>query len=85
MPEESHPLVQLAGSERAPLAAAAPAGELDSYERAELTLVLRRRAELPDAILESHTVLTRRGAGRAVRGRSGRCGPGPADADRPGA
>ncbi len=59
MPEESHPLVQLAGSERAPLAGAAPAGELDSYERAELTLVLRRRAELPDAILESHTVLTR--------------------------
>ncbi len=26
MPEESHPLVRLAGSERAPLAAAAPAG-----------------------------------------------------------
>ena len=51
MPEESHPLVQLAGSERSPLAGAAPAGgELDGYERAELTLVLRRRAELPDAM-----------------------------------
>ena len=31
MPEESHPLVELAGSERAPLAAATPA-ELDTSE-----------------------------------------------------
>jgi len=46
MPEQSHPLVLLAGSERAPLAAATPAGRLDTSERAELTLVLRRRAEL---------------------------------------
>jgi kumamolisin len=59
MPEESHPPVQLAGSERAPLAGAAPAGQLDTYQRAELTLVLRRRAELPDAILGGPTFLTR--------------------------
>ena len=58
MPEESHPLVLLAGSERAPLAAATPAGPLDTSERAELTLVLRRRAELPAAIVEGPTVLT---------------------------
>src|SRR6266700_8081192 len=47
MPDESHQLVQLPGSERAPLTGAAPAGQLDSSERAEVTLVLRRRAELP--------------------------------------
>ena len=47
MPEQSHPLVQLAGSERARLADATPAGELDTSERAELTLVLRRRAKMP--------------------------------------
>ena len=58
MPEESHPLVELAGSERAPLAAATPAGQLDTSERAELTLVLRRRAELPAGIVEGPTVLT---------------------------
>jgi len=46
MPEQSHPLVQLAGSERGPLAGATPAGQLDTSERAELTLVLRRRAEI---------------------------------------
>src|SRR5208282_1785859 len=44
MPDES--LVRLAGSERAPLASATPAGPLDPAERAELTLVLRRRAPL---------------------------------------
>jgi kumamolisin len=58
MPEESHPLVELAGSERTPLAAATPAGQLDTSERAELTLVLRRRAELPAGIVEGPTVLT---------------------------
>jgi kumamolisin len=58
MPEESHPLVQLPGSERAPLAAATPAGPLDTSERAELTLVVRRRAELPAGIVEGPTVLT---------------------------
>ena len=58
MPEASEPLVQLAGSERAPLPGVAPAGRLDTSERAELTLVLRRRAEIPADIVEGPTVLT---------------------------
>jgi kumamolisin len=40
-------LVQLPGSERAPLGNVTPTGQLNLSERAELTLVLRRRAELP--------------------------------------
>ena len=56
MSDES--LIRLAGSERAPLANATPAGELDPSERAELTLVLRRRAELPDDVIAGPTVLT---------------------------
>src|SRR5580692_4653913 len=56
MSDES--LVRLAGSERAPLANATPTGELDLSERAELTLVLRRRAELPAAVIAGPTVLT---------------------------
>jgi kumamolisin len=58
MPEASDPLVQLAGSERAPLPGVTPAGPLDTSERAELTLVLRRRAEIPAGIVEGPTVLT---------------------------
>lgn len=58
MPDEPHPLVQLPGSERAPLADATPAGELDTSERAEVTLMLRRRAEIPADIVEGPTVLT---------------------------
>jgi kumamolisin len=58
MPEETHPLVQLPGSERAPIPEARPAGRLDSSERAELTLVLRRRAELPADIVAGPTTLT---------------------------
>jgi kumamolisin len=58
MPEQTHPLVQLAGSERAPLASATPAGQLDTSERAELTLVLRRRAAIPAGIVEGPAVLT---------------------------
>ena len=58
MPEESEPLVQLAGSVRAPLPGVASAGQLDTSERAELTLVLRRRAEIPADIVEGPTVLT---------------------------
>jgi kumamolisin len=56
MSDES--MVRLAGSERAPLPDATPAGELDLSERAELTLVLRRRAELPAAVIAGPTVLT---------------------------
>jgi kumamolisin len=58
MPEETHPLVQLSGSERAPIPEARPAGELDTSERAEVTLVLRRRAEIPAGIVAGPTVLT---------------------------
>jgi kumamolisin len=56
MSDES--LVRLAGSERAPLPGATPAGELDTSERAELTLVLRRRAELPAGVIAGPTVLS---------------------------
>ncbi len=58
MADQSQPLVQLPGSERAPLAEASPAGQLDTSERAEVTLVLRRRAEIPAEIVEGPTVLT---------------------------
>jgi kumamolisin len=57
--DQSPPLVQLPGSERAPLAEASPAGQLDTSERAEVTLVLRRRADIPAEIVEGPTVLTR--------------------------
>jgi kumamolisin len=56
--DESPSLVHLPGSERAPLANATPAGHLDTSERAELTLVLRRRADLPAEIVDGPTVLT---------------------------
>jgi kumamolisin len=51
-------LVQLPGSDRAPLPDATPAGPLDTSERAQLTLVLRRRADLPADVLAGPTVLT---------------------------
>jgi len=56
MPEES--LVQLPGSERAPLAGATAVGPLDTTVRAEVTLVLRRRAELPDEVVAGLGTLT---------------------------
>ena len=58
MSDQAQPLVQLPGSERGPLAHATPAGPLDTSERAELTLVLRRRADIPAEIVEGPTVLT---------------------------
>src|SRR5690349_12704863 len=58
MPDEPHNLVELPGSARTRLEAATPAGQLDTSERAELTLVLRRRAEIPAEIVEGPTVLT---------------------------
>ena len=58
MSDQAQPLVQLPGSERAPLANATPAGQLDTTERAEVTLVLRRRADIPAEIVEGPTVLT---------------------------
>ena len=56
MPDES--LVQLPGSERAPLPGATAAGTLDTSARAEVTLVLRRRAELPEDVITGPGVLT---------------------------
>src|SRR5450631_2264876 len=58
MPDESQNLVELPGSARTRLEGATPAGQLDTSERAQLTLVLRRRAEIPAEIVEGPTVLT---------------------------
>ncbi len=74
MPEPSHPLVPLPGSERAPLADAGPAGQLDTSERAEVTLILRRRAGIPAEIVAGPTVLTSDEL-------AGRYGADPADVD----
>src|ERR1700691_196900 len=59
MPDESGSLVQLPGSERAPLTEATAAGTLDTSQSAEITLITRRRAELPADIVAGPTVLTR--------------------------
>jgi kumamolisin len=56
MPEGS--LVRLAGSERGPLPEIADAAPVDPDERADITLVLRRRAELPEEIAAGLTVLS---------------------------
>src|SRR5690242_7121805 len=58
MPDEPHNLVELPGSARSRLETVTPAGQLDTSERAVLTLVLRRRAEIPAEIVEGPTVLT---------------------------
>ena len=58
MPDESGSLVRLAGSERAPIPEATAAGTLDTSQRAELTVIIRRRAELPEEIITGPTVLT---------------------------
>ena len=58
MPDESGSLVPLAGSERASLPDVTDTAPLDTQERAEITLVLRRRAELPEEIVAGPTVLT---------------------------
>src|SRR5207249_8556760 len=58
MPEQTHPLVQLAGSVRAPLAAATPAAQLNTPARAALTLLPPRRPAIPADIVEGPTVLT---------------------------
>jgi kumamolisin len=59
MPDESGSLVRLAGSERASLPDVTDTGPLDTQERAEVTLVLRRRAELPEEIVAGPAVLSR--------------------------
>ena len=58
MADGSGSLVQLAGSERAPLEGVTETAPVDASQRAELTLVLRRRAEIPAEIVEGPTVLT---------------------------
>jgi kumamolisin len=58
MSDEPGHLVKLAGSDRASLPDVATAGELDTSERAEVTVLVRRRAELPAEIVEGPTVLT---------------------------
>ena len=58
MPDESGSLVQLAGSERASLPDVTETAPLDTQERAEITLVLRRKAELPEEIVAGPTVLS---------------------------
>ena len=84
MPEQSHPLVQLAGSERAPLADVTSAGQLDTSERAEVTLVLRRRAEIPADVVQGPTVLTSDQLAEQYGADPADVEPGPADAYRPG-
>ncbi len=59
MPDEPGSMVRLPGSERAPLPGATPAGPLDTTARAEVTLILRRRAELPEQVIAGPGVLTK--------------------------
>ena len=59
MPDESGSSVRLAGSERGSLPDVTDTAPLNTQERAEITLVLRRRAELPEEIVAGPTVLSR--------------------------
>jgi kumamolisin len=58
MPDESGSLVRLPGSERASLPDVTDVAPLDTSERAEITVVVRRRAELPEDIVTGPTVLS---------------------------
>jgi kumamolisin len=58
MPDESGSLVRLPGSERGSLPDVTQTAPLNTQERAEVTLVLRRRAELPEEIVAGPTVLS---------------------------
>jgi kumamolisin len=58
MPDESGSLVRLAGSERASLPDVAETAPVNTQERAEVTVVLRRRAEIPREIVVGPTVLS---------------------------
>jgi kumamolisin len=51
-------LVELPGSERSSLAGATDAGPLDTSQRAEITLITRRRDTMPAEIVTGPTVLT---------------------------
>jgi len=59
MADETQPPVRLPGSERAPIEGVTPIGPVDPSEWAEITLVLRRRAELPAEVAAGPTALTR--------------------------
>jgi len=74
MPDESGSLVQLTGSERRSLPDVTETAPLNPDERAEITLVLRRRAELPEEIVVGPTVLSRNELGE-------RYGADPADVE----
>src|ERR1700733_5390367 len=74
MPDESGSLVQLAGSDRASLPDVTETAPVDTSERAEITVVLRRRAELPAEIVEGPTVLSHAELGEGY-------GADPADVD----
>jgi kumamolisin len=52
-------LVELPGSERSALAGATDAGPLDTSQRAEITLITRRRDTMPAEVVTGPTVLTR--------------------------
>jgi kumamolisin len=58
MPDESGSLVLLAGSERGSLPDVTETAPLNTQERAEITVVLRRRAAIPAEIVEGPTVLS---------------------------
>src|SRR5580692_9176443 len=58
MPDESGSFVLLAGSGRTSLPDVTETAPLNTQERAEITVVLRRRAELPAEIVEGPTVLS---------------------------
>ena len=57
MPENS--FVPLPGSERRPVDGAQPAGDLDTSARIEVTLVTRRREELPPEVVTGPQTLGR--------------------------
>ncbi|MGE5288382.1 MAG: protease pro-enzyme activation domain-containing protein [Micromonosporaceae bacterium] len=57
--DQAQSFVPLPGSERGPLAGAGAAEPVDGAQRLEVTLVLRRRAELPAQYVEGTSTLTR--------------------------
>jgi kumamolisin len=69
------PRLPLPGSARGPAPSTRSAGSIDPTERVELTVVLRRRAEVPQALIESRETLTPEELGA-------RYGADPADVER---
>jgi kumamolisin len=50
--------VPLPGSERNPLPAATPVGPIDPLRQLEITLIIRRRAGLPDGLVSGESVIS---------------------------